>query len=252
MKVMENQIFSLPRFGAYLKKYFAEFRNLALQFVIITGLLTFFMFISGGELSFFTSTVVLFVYAVSTASRMSALFVRRTSKIDFLLVPASQFEKLLAIVVHLYIYLPLMFIVSSLVAQYCTSLLTAMFALSLPHFELPFAAVEIESDLLLPFFMSYINVVAFYLMGATIFTKHSFLKTTGMGLAVGLLFSIVSSVGVAMHLFSVSMMQDFENFDLVMDKGTIFLIVANVVVTLLFLGITYLRITEMEANETKK
>lgn len=249
---MENQIFSMARFGAYLKKFFAEYRNLHLQFIIMTGLLTFFMFVNGGRLSFVFLTFVLFVFAISSATRMSVLFSERAKKIKFLLVPASQFEKLLAMVVYLYIYIPLMYIAALFLAQYCASIITAMFALTWPHFEMPFAAVEIYNDLLIPYIMSYMTAVSFYLMGATIFTKHSFLRTTCLALAVGLIFTVFTSMGVAMHAFSVAMMSRFDNFGAVIGSGATFLSVMNIVVTLLFLAITYMRITEMEANETKK
>lgn len=52
---MENQIFSLGRFTAYLKKYLSENRSIRLQFIILTGVFSALLAISGGSMNFLTS-----------------------------------------------------------------------------------------------------------------------------------------------------------------------------------------------------
>lgn len=249
---MENQIFSFNRFGSYLKKYFAEYRALRLQFIIITALFTAIMSMGGGETSLYFITTVMFIFAIVSATQMTALFTPRANKIKFLLAPASQFEKLMAMVVHLFLYIPLMFVVSVFIAQYCSMLVIALFSLSWPQFDVPFAVVNGSAGALGIYALSYITAVSFYLMGATIFTRHTFLKTTGLALILGFVFSALMSVAIGMHAFSVGAFTDYDNFEMVNNAGGNFIIVMSVVVTILYLGIAYMRISEMEVNETKK
>ena len=250
---MENQIFSLNRFGSYLMKYLSEYRNFRLQLMILTAIFTACMCISGGVLSFYgVITPAMFIFAIVTATNMGSMFNLRANKIKFLLAPASQFEKLLAMAVHLYICVPLMFAVSIFLAQYCAMLVNALFSLSVPVFKLPYAGIDINTSALGIYAMSYITSVAFYLMGATVFTRHTFLKTTGLGLLIGFVFSGLMSLVIGMHAFSVGAFTDYSNFEMVNDAGESFLIVMSVLVTLLYLGIAYMRISEMEVNETKK
>lgn len=250
---MDNQIFSLNRFGSYLLKYFSEYRSLRLQLLILTGVFTTLMCITGGSLSFYgVITPAMFIFAIVTATHMGSMFNPRANKIKFLLTPVSKLEKLLAMVVHLYILVPVMFAVSIFVAQYMAMLLVALFSLSLPHFEWPYAGIVVDTTALGLYVMSYVSGVAFYLMGTTIFTRHTFLKTTGLLLLLNFVFGALMSVAIGMHAFSVGAFTNFENFELVDEVGGNFLVVMTVVVTLLYLGIAYMRIAEMEVNETKK
>ena len=250
---MENQIFSFSRFASYLVKFFSEYRSLRLQFLILTGIFTAFMCITGGGLSFYgTITPAMFIFAIVTATHMGAMFNPRANKIKFLLTPVSQLEKLLAMVVHLYIVVPVMFAVSIFVAQYAAMLLVALFSLSLPHFSWPYAGIDVDTSFLGLYVMSYMSGVAFYLMGATLFARHIFLKTTGLMLLLNFVFGALMSVAIGMHAFSVGAFTQFDNFELVDNVGGNFLVVMSVIVTLLYLGIAYMRIAEMEVNETKK
>ena len=61
---MENQIFSLGRFTAYLKKYLSENRSIRLQFIILTGVFSALLAISGGSMNFFNLTAAMFIFAI--------------------------------------------------------------------------------------------------------------------------------------------------------------------------------------------
>lgn len=250
---MENQIFSLKRFGSYIGKYFSEYRSLQLQFFVLTGIFTAIMCLTGGVISFYgVITPAMFIFALVSASRMSCMFSLRANKIKFLLTPVSTLEKLLAMVFHLYVVVPLMFVVSLFVAQYAAMFITALFTLSWPHFQWPYAGIEVDASYLGLYALSYMGSSAFYLMGATIFTRHTFLKTTALALVLSFVFGGLMSVAIGMHAFSVGAFTDFENFNTVNDAGGNFVIVMSVIVTILYLGVAYLRISEMEVNETKK
>ncbi len=249
---MENQLFSVSRFGNYMIKYFAEFRSLRLQFIILTACFTVIMSLSGGSVSFFSLSAAMFIFAIVQASSLSAFFTPRINKIKFLLVPASQFEKFMVVLVHLYLYIPLMFAVMLFVAQYCAILVTSLFTLSIPQFTLPYAGVSIDTDLLGMYCLSYVGGVAFYLMGATIFARHSFLKTTGLSLVMGFIVMLLMSVSVLFHALKIGAYGGFDAFDDVDSAAGNFMIGISVLASLLYLAIAYMRITEMEVNETKK
>lgn len=248
---MGNQIFSFQRFGNYLMKYFTEYRSLRLQFIILTVIFTALMSISGGEMNFFSLSAAMYIFAIVTASYFTAFFSPRASKIKFLLIPVSQFEKFLAMLVHLYIYIPLMFAVMLLVAQYCATLLSALLTLTAPHFALPYAGVSIPSEVLGLYTLSYMEGVAFYLMGATIFKRFSFLKTTGLWLAMGMVFMLLMTIATVFHAVSAGAFNHYSEFETVNSTASNFFIVISLVVTILFLIVAYMRITEMEVNETK-
>lgn len=250
---MENQIFSLGRFTAYLKKYLSENRSIRLQFIILTGVFSALLAISGGSMNFFNLSAAMFIFAIVLASSFSAYFSTRANKIKFMLTPVSQLEKFLAMVLHLYVVVPVMFIVVLFIAQYVAILITALFTLSMPRFTMPFAGIEINKDLLLPYFISYFSASAFYLMGATLFTRHSFLKTTGLSIALGFITSMVVAISGTMQIINIAAMENLAQLN---DFGlSHYLTVANVVsviMILLFLFIGYMRVSEMETNETRK
>ena len=249
---MENQILSFSRFGAYLMKYFSEYRALRLQFVVLTAVFTAMMWLMKGAFGFFTIATVMFIFSVITASRMSALFCTRVHKIKFLLAPASHLEKVLAMAVHLYVYIPLMFAVSIFVAQYAAMLLTALFSLSWPHFEWPYAGIDFNASLVGIYVIQYVGACAFYMMGATLFTRHTFLKTTALALGLGFLFTILMSVGIGLHFVSLLSIDQLGAAEALGSKGSLFIILFSLLISLLYWGVTYFRITEMEVNEIRK
>lgn len=250
---MENQIFSLNRFNTYLKKYLSENRSIRIQFIILAGVFAAIMSMSGGEINFFSLTAAMFIFGIVLASTFSSYFNTRVNKIQFMLTPASQFEKFLAMVLHLYVAVPVMFAVVLLIAQYAAILVVALFTLSLPQFTLPYAGIEIDSSLLMPYISSYCSAVAFYLLGATLFTRNTFLKTTGLSLLLSFVVSILIGISGALHFISLAAMTNLQHlqnadFQLYQNAGY----VVSAIITLLFLYIAYMRMCEMETNETKK
>lgn len=250
-----NQIFSASRFGAYFKKSLSEqSRNLLLRFTIITGLLTFIMATNHNRLDFFTNTAICFIFSTVWASRFSDYFNTRSRKITFLLTPASQFEKFLSAVIHTFIIVPAAYAVTLLCSQYIATLLIAVFTLSSPEWTAPFSVFEIETDLLATFCVSYFSAMAYYILGATIWTRNSFLKTTAMTFAIGISLSMLLSIGFT----SLTIQQFFISHAiepaLIEQVGSIAWDVLNATSLLFmiaYLAIAYMRISEFEVNETK-
>ena len=250
---MENQIFSFGRFTAYLKKYFSENRSIRLQLIILAGVFGALMSISGGSINFFNLSAAMFIFAIVLASSFSAFFNTKANKIKFMLTPVSQLEKFMAMVVHLYVVVPIMFAVVLFIAQYVAILVTALFTLSMPQFTMPYAGVEINKELLCPYLISYFSATAFYLMGAMIFTRHAFLKTTGLSMLLGFIISMLVAITGTLQLVNLAAMERLQqlpdtDFGVYQNVGY----VISVIMIMLFLFIGYMRMCEMETNETKK
>lgn len=263
-----NQIFSPARFGAYAMRFVSQkSKNCLLMYVVVTGVLAILMALGGQSIDFFPMTAILFIVAEVEASRFSNNIEPRSMKIGFLLVPASQFEKMLASVLYLFIAVPLLYIVALLVAQYVAMFLVALFTLTPPQWAAPFHAVTINSDMLPWFCLSYYSSVSFYLMGATIWTRNTFLKTTVVNLLLGFVILIIISISamaftlqsdIFTALGSISYTNDNISRlsqNVRYDIESVFVTfgyIVSILFTIGYLVIAYLRITELEVNETKR
>jgi hypothetical protein len=138
------------------------------------------------------------------------------------------------------------------VAQYAAMLLTALFSLSWPHFEWPYAGIDFNGSLVGIYVIQYVGACAFYMMGATLFTRHTFLKTTALALGLGFLFTILMSVGIGLHFVSLVSIDQLGAAEALGSKGSLFIIIFSLLISLLYWGVTYFRITEMEVNEIRK
>lgn len=261
-----NQIFSPARFGAYAMRFISQKgKHCLLMYVVITCVLAVFMALGGQSIDFFLMTSVLFIVAMVEASRFSNNIEPRSMKIRFLLVPASQFEKMLVSVLYLFIAVPLLYIVALFVAQYVAMFLIALFTLTPPQWNVPFHAVSINSDILPWFCLSYYGSASFYLLGANIWTRNTFLKTTAINVIIGVAAFIAISIcamaftvqtDVISALSSISYTQDMSvlspsKYD-IENVFVTFWCIGSILFTLGYLVVAYLRITELEVNETKR
>ncbi len=250
-----NQIFSASRFGAYFTKSFSEqSRNMLLRLALITGLLAFIMATNHNRLDFFTNTAICFIFSCVWASRFSDYFNTRSRKITFLLTPASQFEKFLSAVVHTFIIVPTLYAVALLCAQYIATLLIAIFSLSSPEWTVPFSVFEIDADLLVTFCISYFTSMAYYILGATIWSRNSFLKATAITFAIGIIFTLLFSTAIASLAIQKIIISSARELSLIEHAGSIgwnVLCATSLIFMIVYLVIAYIRITEFEVNETK-
>lgn len=249
------QLFSCKRFWAYLRVFYIESKyNLMLKFALLSFAVGFVMSISGNSLNFVTLTAMLFIFAIVTANSYSINFVQRVNKIKFLLIPVSHFEKFLAMVLHLFVVIPIFYLLVLLVAQYLAVFITAIITLSMPQFTLPYANIALTSDVLPVFAMSYASAVSFYLLGSTIWRSNHFLKTTLVMFVVGFAFIIFLSLGLAATSLRGFMAATPDGLWSLADTGSWIwraTFVLTLFFTILFLYATYVRIKEMEVNETK-
>ncbi len=247
-----KHIFDMKRFLLYVKKFYKEMRNLRFQFIALSSVLGIIVFLDNAFVSNTTFILPLMIYAVVSASSMSALFTNRVRKIRFLLTPASQFEKFLTMVLHLFVTVPLIYTTSLIIAQYCATIIWAFIYKTTLVLPLPLSTIDWSNDGMGAFASFYSLSVSFYLMGATYFTKHSFLKTSGIYFLLLILFAIAA----ASLLLNIIVSTGIDPYgkpiiSSMVDINTIS-IICVILFTLLFLFLSYLRITEMEVNETKR
>ena len=250
-----NQIFSAPRFGAYFKKsFFEQIRNTLLQFVIMTGVLAFVIALNDNRLMFFSNTLIFFIFSVAIASRFSDNFKTRPRKIEFLLTPASQFEKFLSFMIQAFIIVPILYTIAIFFAQYIAILLVAIFRLSAPVWTVPFSVVEIDTDFLAAFSISYFGSVAYYILGSTIWPRNSFLKTTAVTFAIGLVYTLLITISITSIAIQKLFIMNARELSLLHNIGSIawtVTCIASILLTIIYLVIAYVRVTEFEVNETK-
>lgn len=246
-------IFSPQRFGLYLMKFYAEMRGLKFQFIALTAALTLVLMMSGiYELSFGTFAFMLVAYAAASASSISSMFAQRANKIKFMLTPVSQFEKFMAMILHTYVGVPVLFALSMVAAQYLSTIIMALVNSEMPQFTAPLSMVN-WGDAGVVFVYFYMLTTAFYLMGATLFVRHSFVKSTGI------IFVLMIIMAIVFFSYLLSLLANLQSGNLseeyLTTLGTNIKLIASaaiIILTLFFLFITYLRITEMEVNETKR
>lgn len=246
-----NQIFSAPRFGAYFKKsFFEQWRSMLLQFVILTGVLSIVIATNGNRLYFHINMTIFFIFSTIKACRFSDYFKTRPRKIEFLLTPASQFEKFASFAVYSFAAVPIMYAMSVFCAQYAAMLLTAVYKLSAPEWSVPFSIVEMRVAALKVFFISFFGNVSYYILGATIWPRNSFLKSTAVSFAIGLVLMLVMIAGVSSTAFRQIVVMNTINFSEPAAWWNV-LCTISVVLSVVYLAIAYVRVTEFEVNETK-
>ena len=189
-----NQFFSFKRFSLLVLKHWADNRKRyglsALAFIgllitwfvftMLTGMDTYPMGREAQQVTFFLS---LFVVGTFYASQYFRDLGSRSKGINFLLVPASSFEKLLCSL----LYTVVLFFVVFVAAFYLVDILMVAIANSLPAdaaSEKPtvinvfkIALVRFNRDSTINFLLFFFSVQSAFLLGSVYFEKYNFIKT---------------------------------------------------------------------------
>ncbi len=249
-----NQIFSLPRFGNYCMKFYTEnYKDIFFMFLGITIALSLIIMTDEYYISYGINLLVFFIFSIINASRFSRNINPRAKKIEFLLTPASPFEKFLSYLLHIYVAIPIIYAIALLCAQYLAMLITTVFTLTPYEWTLPFSIVQWGSDSWV-FMMVWMTSVAYFFFGSTVWTKNSLLASLAIVFFFGFFCSSIWSLGAVSMLFDkdwtfiLNASRAIDNIENIMTVGVITI---SVLSTLAFLTIGYMRITEYEVNETK-
>lgn len=199
-----NQFFSFPRLLLLLSKHWADNKKrYGLSVLAFIGLLiTWFVFTlltrldkpMGKEVQNITFFFSLFAVGTFYASQYFRDLGSRSKGINFLLVPASAFEKLLCSL----LYTALLFFVVFTVAFYLVDALMVAVAHQLPQdmasgektgvvniFKV--VIVRFNKDSTINFLLFFFSLQSVFLLGSVYFEKYSFIKTIICGFAAGFL-----------------------------------------------------------------
>lgn len=189
-----NQFFSFQRFSLLVLKHWADNRKRyglsALAFIgllitwfvftMLTGMDSYPMGREAQQITFFLS---LFAVGTFYASQYFRDLGSRSKGINFLLVPASSFEKLLCSL----LYTVVLFFIVFVAAFYFVDVLMVAIANSLPANEVnrkpevinvfKILLLRFNRDSTINFLLFFFSVQSAFLLGSVYFEKYSFIKT---------------------------------------------------------------------------
>lgn len=266
-----SNFFSLKRFGRYCSKQIHEWkRGLLLQFFSLAGIYTLLMFLfhstdEEGLIPSIASTGIqiiiwlgFFVYIAKSASSLADQIGRRSKRVLYLVVPASTAEKYIAHLLWTIVLYPILFFAAILVAQFSET------ASSMIRGEAFNPGTPLQGLLTFwnnnmystSFLVNYtINIIVTFTLGATLWQKNSFLKTIAACFLLGIIVIIFYTTllgkeeleSMFTYLVVGNYFDSFNNNDFVWILNGI-----SAVEYLLFGYIGYMRMKELEINETKR
>ena len=266
-----SNFFSLKRFGRYCSKQIHEWkRGLLLQFFSLAGIYTLLMFLfhrtdDQGLIPSIASTGIqiiiwlgFFVYIAKSASSRAAQIGRRSKRVLYLVVPASTAEKYIAHLLWTIVLYPILFFAAILVAQYVSETASSMIRGEAfnPGTPLQGLLTFWNNMYSTSFLVNYtINIIVTFTLGATLWQKNSFLKTIAacflLGIIVVFFYTNLLDTEELESLFTYLVVGNFfKNFD---NNDFIWILNGiSAVEYLLFGYIGYMRMKELEINETKR
>ena len=267
-----SNFFSLKRFGRYCSKQIHEWkRGLLLQFFSLAGIYTLLMFLfhstdEEGLIPSIASTglqIIIwlgsFVYIAKSASSLADQIGRRSKRVLYLVVPASTAEKYIAHLLWTIVLYPILFFAAILVAQYVSETASSMIRGEAFNPGTPLQGLLTfwnNNMYSTSFLVNYtINIIVTFTLGATLWQKNSFLKTIAacflLGIIVVFFYTNLLDTEELESLFTYLVVgnyfDSFNNNDFVWILNGI-----SAVEYLLFGYIGYMRMKELEINETKR
>lgn len=200
-----NQFFSFKRFTLLVSKHWADnkkryvlsvlaFIGLVITWFVFTILTGFDNIPMGSEIQIGTFFFLLFGVGTFYASQYFNDLGSRAKGINFLLVPASTFEKLLCSL----LYTTLLFFVVFTATYYLADVLMVGIANAITDPVEPgvkitvvnvFDAISLpfNNDTTLNFLLFFLSIQSAFLLGSVYFAKYSFIKTIISGFIIGFL-----------------------------------------------------------------
>ncbi len=267
-----SNFFCLKRFGRYCSKQIHEWkRGLLLQFFSLAGIYTLLMFLfhstnEEGLIPSIASTGIqiiiwlgFFVYIAKSASSLADQIGRRSKRVLYLVVPASTAEKYIAHLLWTIVLYPILFFAAILVAQYVSETASSMIRGEAFNPGTPLQGLLTfwnNNMYSTSFLVNYtINIIVTFTLGATLWQKNSFLKTIAACFLLGIIVIIFYTTllgkeeldSLFTYLVVGNFFKNFDNNDFIWILNGI-----SAVEYLLFGYIGYMRMKELEINETKR
>ncbi len=266
-----NNLLNMRRLGNYCLKQVNEWmRGLFLHFISIAGIYTILMLVfrfdSDGSQPYIVSGVSqfiiwlsFFVYIAKMSTNLSEQIGTRSRLVLYLAVPVSTLEKYVTHLLSVLVLYPFLFFAGIVVAQYASELFASLVWRHPFHPGIPlegcfsFWSIDNGGPGMGVFWAVAFNVVALFTLGATIWKNNSFVKT----IAAIVLFNIVM-----VFVWIATITQEEVVWTVMMaDAGVIFenereiirfLTISSYIPVIVFAIIGYMRMKELEVNETKK
>jgi hypothetical protein len=193
-----NQFFSAKRFGSLVAKHWVDHKKrYGLSVLAFAGLLASWfvltMFIGdeqdmSEDLQTGTYYFSLFIVGCFYASLYFTDLGWRAKAINFLLVPASSFEKFLCsllytVVLFFWVFTAVFYAVDSLMVLLYNSISGTASKASVVNVFLP-KLIKFQDGSALPFLLFFFSIQSIFLLGSVHFKKYSFIKTIISGFAV--------------------------------------------------------------------
>lgn len=191
----ENSFFSSQRFMAYfaktcrenLKKYGMSLISMFGILCAFTILIEFISLKAGNMVSFLDVELIFFIislffFGAFAAASMFSILKKKTGRIANLMSPASQFEKYLTVwIIAVPIFL-IAFVVCAIGADLLRCLLCLILAPDIHSLHITVFSANLSSSFLddakLILSFAYFSLQSTYVLGAIVWPKNSFLKTT--------------------------------------------------------------------------
>lgn len=267
-----SNLFNPRRFGLYCSKQIHEWkRGLTLQFLALAGIYTLLMFLfhqtdEKGLTPSIASTGIqiiiwlgFFIYIAKSASNLADQIGVRSKRVLYLAVPASTAEKYIAHLLWTVVLYPILFFAAILVAQYASEVFSSAIRNEPFHPGAPLQGLLTfwSGNLYnVSFLVNYtLNTIVVFTLGATLWQKNSFLKTIAalflLGIIVIFFYTTLLGKEELESMFTYLVVGNyFDNFD---ENSFMWLINGvSAVEYLIFAYIGYMRMKELEINETKR
>jgi hypothetical protein len=200
--IFMNQFFSLKRFQLLVLKHWADNRRrYILSVLAFAGLLTAWFGLTllmhedqvpmSQDVQQTTFFFLLFVTGTLYASQYFRDLSSRTKASNFLLIPASSFEKLLCGILYTAVFFPLVFIATFYLADsLMVALANGVFntgekAKVINIFTVDFFSFNSKRSL--NFLLFFLSVQSLFLLGSVYFRKYNFIKTIISGFVIWML-----------------------------------------------------------------
>ncbi len=262
-----NQVFNIRRFGNYCLKQVGEWmRGLFLHFISLAGVFTVLMLVfrfEEGDQPYITSSgaqfligLSFFVYIAKMSSNLSSQIAPRSRLVLYLTVPVSTLEKYLAHLLSVLLLYPFIFFAGILVAQYTSEFIASLvwqhsFNPGMP-LEGFFSMWSQELDLygINALGAWTLSIVALFTLGATIWKRSAFLKTIAAMVLINIVtvFIWIVSIGKGGASIGVVVLSIIDSKQDVMRV----LVLLTYVTIAVFTLVGYMRMKELEVNETRK
>jgi len=248
-----SQTLSFKRIGLLLKRYFVENQNYEIYLWSILTLI-FMFFRSEG-----TAQLITLIVGIVYATRFFKIFAYPSNGTHYLMIPATQVEKLVTVFLLNTFYFFLMIMITSAIGNFIGTILrNLIYGISTPfslQFFFPYSKLNSDFDItyLLKNFGVFATLQAIFTLGSLYFKRNSIAKTLLTLMMISILFGIIEYTVFKVTMGSLlSVLNQYDGFqiawnEIIFPKGMILVwkIIGYLLIPFCWI-VSYFRLTEKE------